>query len=185
MFNTRLAFAIPNFVLAAVRGQKVGHGAKGVFCEDGASLVEMALASVVVFAMLFGIIEISFALYTYDYVSDAAREGSRYAIVRGSTSCTNTPSLAGCNATATQVGTYVKNLGYPGINAALHMTVTTTWLKASAAQPTTWSVCSVGTCNAPGSLVKVQVVYAFPIGIPFWRTTTWNMASSSQMAIAQ
>ncbi len=153
--------------------------------EDGASIVEMALASAVVFGMLFGVIYFSFALYTFHYTSEAAREGSRYAMVRGSTSCTNTPNLTNCNATNSQIQTYVQDLGYPGIDAANKMTVTTTWYTASASQPTTWARCSTGTCNAPGNIVKVQVTYTFPLSIPFYAKKTLNLTSTSQMVVAQ
>jgi Flp pilus assembly protein TadG len=168
----------------AWREDRLRQGTRGIFSEEGSSLVEMALSCAVVVTMLLGIVEMSFALFSYDYISDAAREGSRYAIVRGSKSCSNTPSLTNCNATADKVQTYIKGLGYPGINSA-NMTVTTTWLTASATKPTTWSTCSSGTCNAPGNIVKVQVNYAFPISIPFVRLTTINVASTSQMVIAQ
>jgi len=33
--------------------------------------------------MIFGIVEVSIGLYTYHYLSDAARDGSRWAMVRG------------------------------------------------------------------------------------------------------
>jgi Flp pilus assembly protein TadG len=159
---------------------------KGVLREDGASIVEMAFSSVVLFGMLFGIIYMSFALYTYHYISDAAREGSRYAMVRGSTSCANSSSLlSNCNATSGQIQTYVQYLGYPGIDALHKMVVTSTWYKASASQPTTWSLCSTGTCNAPGNIVKVQVTYSFPLGIPYVGSRTLSMTSTSQMVIAQ
>ena len=153
--------------------------------EDGGSIVEFAFACAVVFGMLFGVIYFSMALYTYHYISEAAREGSRYAMVRGSTSCTNTPNLTNCNAANAQIQTYVQDLGYPGVNAASNMTVTTTWYTASTTQPTTWSLCRTGTCNAPGNIVKVQVVYSYPLSIPFYGTKTLGMTSTSQMVIAQ
>jgi Flp pilus assembly protein TadG len=145
----------------------------------------MALSSIILLTMLFGILEMSLALYSYHYISEAAREGSRYAIVRGSTSCQNTPNLTNCGATAAQIQTYVMTLGFPGINSTQYMTVTTTWLNASATQPTTWSTCTSGTCNAPGNAVKVTVYYAFPLKIPFLPATTLNMSSTSQMVISQ
>src|ERR1700751_4198757 len=85
--------------------------------EEGSALAEIAIASAVVFALLFGVIQVAYALYTYEYVSEAAREAARYAIVRGSTSCTNTPNLANCNATGTEIQTYVQGLGYPGLSS--------------------------------------------------------------------
>ena len=154
------------------------------FCiQEGAALVETALATSILLVLVFGIIQISFALYTYNFVCEGAREGSRYAIVRGSSSCTNTPNLTNCNATAAQIRTYVQGLGYPGISTS-NLTVTTTWFTASA-MPTSWSSCSTGTCNAPGNAVQVAVTYALPLWIPFWKNQTINISSNSQMIIAQ
>ena len=52
--------------------------------DAGGAIVEMALSSAILFAMFFGVFELSFASYTYHYVAAAAREGARFAIVRGS-----------------------------------------------------------------------------------------------------
>jgi Flp pilus assembly protein TadG len=174
------------------------HNASGVLHEDGASIVEFALCCVVLLSMLFGIMYISLGLYTYHYISDAAREGSRYAMVRGSTSCANSSNnLTNCIATEAQIQTYVKDLGYPGIDATNKMTVLTDWytLGATTATPpvTTWTLCggssssppAATTCKVPGNIVKVQVTYAFPLSIPFSGTRTLNMTSTSQMVVAQ
>lgn len=150
--------------------------------ERGSAVIEIALASVVLMGMILSMYQMFLAFYTYHYISEAAREGSRYAMVRGSTSCTNTPNLDSCNATTAQIQNYVNGLGFPGINA---MTVTVSWLTVSSGQPATWSTCSSGTCNVPGNLVKVQVQYAFPLSLPFFSSSTVNLSSTSQMAIAQ
>jgi len=152
--------------------------------EEGSSLVETALACTVFLAMLTGVFQMSLAFYALHYVSDAAREGSRYAAVRGSTSCTNTPNLSSCNATSGQIQTYVRGLGYPGITAS-NLTVTTTWLTASSTQPTTWSSCSTGTCNAPGSQAKVVATYSFPLSVPFVPRLSFSLTSTSKMVISQ
>ena len=165
-----------------------GRGARGILGEDGASIVELALSCAVIFMMLFGIVYMSFALYTYHYISNAAREGSRYAMVRGSTSCANSSgNLTGCGADGATIQTYVQNLGYPGIDAANKMTVTTTWYTVSTTKPATWSLCAGGgiACRAPGNIVKVVVTYAFPLNIPFYPSGTLNMTSTSQMVISQ
>ncbi len=137
----------------------------------------MALVSMVLFAMLFGIIEFSLALYTFNYVSDAAREGTRYAIVRG-TSCN---VLTNCNVTAAQIQTYIQKLGYPGMNPS-NTTVTTTWFSPSAA-PVTWTACG-SPCEAPGNAVQVTVTYSFPLSIPFVPKETLSLHSTSMMVIA-
>jgi len=156
----------------------------GVRDEGGTSTVEMALASMVFLAMLIGVFQMMLALYTFNYVSDAARQGSRYAMVRGSTSCTNTPTLTNCNVTGDKIQTWVQGRAYPGIKSGT-LTLTTTWLKASASQPTTWSACTSGTCNAPGNQVKVVASYSYAFAVPFVPKLTFNLSSSSKMVIAQ
>jgi len=126
--------------------------------------------------LIFGIAETSLAVYSYFYISEAAREGTRYAIVRGS-SCTSFNTA--CPASASDVQTYVKGLGYPGIKSA-STTVTTTW-------PTTGASCTPSTtpCNNPGNLVKVKVAYQFNLAVPFVPANLINMSSTSQMVISQ
>lgn len=134
--------------------------------------------------MLIGMMEMSLALYCYLFVSDAACEATRYAIVRGSTSCTNSPVLPGCNATNDDIQNYLQNLGYPALIAD-NLTTTTTWLSVSAGPPATWSACGSGVCNAPGNIVKVTVKYTFPINIPFVPSSDLALYSTSEMVIAQ
>jgi len=148
-------------------------------CRDnsGASLVEFALSSVIMIMVLFGIIECCFALYANNYVSDAARNAARYAIVRGS-ACTGMPD---CGITAAELQTYLRSMRYPAINPN-NLTATVTWLSISAGTPATWTACG-GQCNAPNNEVEVQVTYAFPLSIPFWSKKTLNLSSTSQMVI--
>ena len=160
-------------------------GVNRALCEEGSSLVETALASSIVLALIFGILQMSLALYSYDCICEAAREGSRYAMVRGSASCTNTSKLTNCNASVDQIQTYVRSLGFPGLNSAAYMHVYPIWLSASVAKPTTWADCSPAVCNDPGNLVQVLVTYQLPLGIPFWHSTVLSLRSTSQMVIAQ
>ena len=152
--------------------------------DEGSAIVEMALASMIFLAMLIGAFQSMLALYTFNYVSDAARQASRYAIVRGSTSCTNTPSLSNCNATGDQIQSHVKSIPYPGINLS-KLTITTSWLTASGTVPATWSACTSGTCNAPGNIVQVTATYKFPLSIPFVPKSTPTLTSTSNMVISQ
>lgn len=151
-----------------------------ISAEEGDAIAEFALSATILIAIVFGIYETSFALYSYTYVSDAAREGTRYAIVRGSActgfaECSSTP----VGATSAQIQADVQSLGYPGISSK-NLTVTTTW-------PTTGSACTPisSPCNNPGNLVKVVVVYQFPLNIPFVPQTTVKMSSTSEMVISQ
>ncbi len=139
-------------------------------------MVEFAMASSLLFAVVFGVIAIGYALYSYNVVSEAAREATRFAIVRGS-ACTSFTSA--CPAAASDVQTFVQDLGFPGINSQ-SITATTTW-------PTTGPSCtpSVTPCNNPGNLVEVTVSYQFPLVIPFMSSQTLTMSSTSMMVISQ
>src|ERR1035437_7070573 len=77
--------------------------------EAGSGLVEFAPASVIILTVLFGIRDMGRALYAYDWVSDAARRGTRYAMVRGTSSCTGSPELPDCKADLGHITTYVES----------------------------------------------------------------------------
>jgi Flp pilus assembly protein TadG len=189
---------IPGFVIRLFRSRLIGAGAsgaggrRGFFNDEGATIVEMAIVSAVLLQVLFGIIMISFAYYTYNFVSDAAREGSRYAIVRGAF-CVN---FTDCNAGQAEISTYVKSLSYPGIDPA-NLTVTAEWYTAtigSASTETSITDCgsnptAIGIdnepCNYPRNHVQVYVKYNFPLGIPFFGSATLPLQSISQMVISE
>lgn len=161
------------------------HTSRRLRSEQGAALVEFALSISVMLAVLLGLFVMLMAFYTYHYVSYAAREGSRYAIVRGADCSQSSTTMPGCNATSSEIQTYVRNLGFPGINPN-EMTVTSTWLSANGTFPATWSPCTAAVgCNVPGNEVQVQVQYAFPLKLPFISSRTLNLGSTSTMVISQ
>lgn len=151
--------------------------------EDGGTLLETALSTSLLLIFLCGIIQISLALYSYHFISDAAREGTRYAIVRGSTwttacdSMTNGYASAGCTATPADIQSYVQSIQFPGIFSS-NLTVTPTWANSFGAT-------SCATCNAAGDLVTVEVDYGFPFSVPFLPKRTFTMSSTSEMVISQ
>ena len=147
--------------------------------ESGSSLVEFALSAVVLFMLIFGVIAICMALYTYNVVAETAREATRYAIVRGSHCSPGT--FSNCNIDQTGLQTYVQSLGFPGINpSSLKVT-------ASATTPITLITCTstLTPCNNPGSTVQVTVQYKFPLVIPFVPSRQLTMSSTSAMVISQ
>ena len=169
------------FSQAAGSAEAVERRRLGVRSDEGATIVEFALSCSILCMMLFGIVEVSLAVYTYDFVSEAARDGARYAIVRGNR-CTG---MTDCNATSAQIQTHVQTLNYPAINTS-NLTVTTTWLSAASAPPNmTWSSCSGSGCNKIGNAVNVQVQYPFTLSVPFSPVLTINLSNTSQMVIAQ
>jgi Flp pilus assembly protein TadG len=153
--------------------------------EEGSAILETALSIVVLFTFLIGIMETGFVLYSYHFTADAAREGARYAIVRGSTAGTTNctaPGLATCRAqggnNTGDIATYVKTLGLPGINPS-YMTVNSTW--SAYANGTTCPT----PCNSPGNLVTVTVQYNFPLNLPFFPPKTFALSSTAAMIIQQ
>ena len=156
--------------------------------EGGSNLVEMGLGMVVFIPIFFGIIQFSYGLYVYNYVAEAAREATRWAAVRGST-CYSDLGASFCpsnGSSTTDIQSYVRGLGFPGMNKT-SISVSTKWYTASSGTPRTWSSCSSGipTCNKPGNQVQVAVSYPVPLPIPFWKSLTLTVQSTSQMVIVQ
>jgi Flp pilus assembly protein TadG len=142
--------------------------------EAGSALVEFALASVIILTVLLGIIDMGRALYSYDWVSDAARRGSRYAMVRGTSSCTGSPELTDCKAGPPQITTYVENNAF-GIDSSALTVTSQCWPSSSAFTPPP--------C-APGKTVAVKVQYNFAFLSPF-TPRSWTMTSSSIRTVSQ
>lgn len=145
--------------------------------ERGGSLPETALVLAILLAMLFGIIDFGRAMYTYAFVAQLARQGARWAIVRGS-QCT---VLDHCNATKDDIQIYVRGLS-EGATRPTSITVPSA----------SWGACPAGSAatNAPGCTVTVTVRYPFNFMLPFMPTTggtllTMNMVSSAQMVVSQ
>jgi Flp pilus assembly protein TadG len=142
--------------------------------ERGSSLVELAFVLAFLLTMVFGIVDFGRALYTYHFVSNAAREATRWASVRGRTS-----TLPGGWADNTNVQTLVKNVSGMGLDPT-KITATTSWPITSFSSPT----CGA-TPNNPGCVVEVQVQYEYDFLFPFLRIAPLTMTSTSQMVISQ
>ena len=114
--------------------------------RSGAALVEAAFVIPVILLLLYGIFCGAIMALTVDQVDAAAREGARWASVRGSSYQFNTKQPA---ATAADVDAYVKTQGVT-LDTSL-MTNTTTW----------------NATNRPGNYVTVEVKYQWPGLGPF------------------
>ncbi len=147
--------------------------------ERGSSLVEYAMVLTVLFTLLFGTIDFGRALYTYHLVSSAAREGSRYAIVRGSASTLCNGSPGGCPSDGSGVTTYLQT-GSTGIG------INPTLLAVNVAyQPSANTGCQISGSDNPGCMVQVQVQYPFQFSLPFLPSATYTIGSTSEMVISQ
>lgn len=135
---------------------------KSLFCDEGAAeLVEFAVAAMIFFTLLFGIIEFCLAIYAGNFVAFAAQQGTRYWMVRGSdwTSNCSTTLTSACKAATSDVQNYVLSLPHPGIN-----------LTAANITPTSLSTTATGGACAPlsqGCQVRVTVSYTFGMDIPY------------------
>jgi Flp pilus assembly protein TadG len=164
------------------RGMKAARGASpsglNVNRAQGSTLTEFAFVVPVLFAMLFGIIDFGRALYAYHFVSDAAREATRWASVRGST-CN--PGLDSCPASQAAVRRYVVSIAPPGIDtAASKLLVDADWV----APPNALPVCAIQP-KSPGCDIQVTVTYKFKFILPFLPSGTHQMASTAEMVISQ
>jgi Flp pilus assembly protein TadG len=114
---------------------------------------------------MFGIVEFGRAIWAYSVVAHSAREGVRFAIVRGSES--------GRAATATDVQNYVRGRAV-GLSP---VTVNTTW------NPNNDPACTA-TPNQPGCVVQVTVQYTFKPALPLIFGTNIVLSSTSKMVIS-
>ena len=139
--------------------------------QRGGTTVEFAIVSVLTLMLMFAIVDFGRALYTYHLVSNAAREATRYAIVRGSTCGT------GCTASATDIQTYVRGIS-PAVDTT-QLNVTTTWSANSG------TGCTQSPYQTPGCIVTVQVAYTYNFISTLVPSVALPMVSTSQMFISQ
>jgi Flp pilus assembly protein TadG len=133
----------------------------------GQSYAEFSLVALPCLFLLFGVIAFGYAMYTYNFVSDAARDAVRYAIVHGSHSLNPV--------TQTDIRNFVKN-ELKGLSAQ-QLTVSACW------NPQNGDCPGPAGNNAPGQVVAVKVTYDFqPVfGMP---SVVLPLSSSSQMVIS-
>jgi Flp pilus assembly protein TadG len=150
--------------------------------ESGSSLVETAFSLILLLMTTVGVMYFAEALYAYGFVSYAAQQGTRYAIVRGgswgSAVCTSTTTL-GCNATAADITSYVQSLTPPGITAS-NLVVTATW-PGTAISGSTAGCTTIA--NNQGCLVTVQTSYRFSVVPPLLSSSSLSFTGTSEEAI--
>lgn len=143
----------------------------------GTSMVEFVISATALLLIMLGIVEFGRVMYTYHTVSNAARLGARWAIVRGS-ACSK---LDHCGATSADVQTWVQS-NVPMVDSNT-LNVTAAW----STSPDPSNDCSVSDPagnNIPGNLVCVTVSYPFNFAIPFVSATALTLTSTSKMVIS-
>jgi len=93
------------------------------------ALVEFALVVPWFFLLLFGIIEAGRFIFYYETLSNATREGARYAIVNGANTlgCPSGPPAPGSSACDTSGANVSARVRQSGIGLPNAITVTPTW----------------------------------------------------------
>jgi Flp pilus assembly protein TadG len=142
--------------------------------EKGETLVAFAITLPIMLSFLFGMMQVCLVFYTYEWISEAAREGTRYAMVHGST-CESSGGVS-CTVTgATGAGSflsvdgYVSAIGLPNLGGGTTNVVTT--------YPDGDEI--------PPHRVVVNVTYTFPYKIPFVSSKPISLSSTSEMSILQ
>ncbi len=159
--------------------------------ERGTSLIEFAFVFVITLVLMFGMIDFARALYSYHFVSNAAREGARFASVRGYL-CS--PSITQCPAQPDDIKTYVLSLVPLGIDSHnVTVNVNASVTNPPPANPNNLPVCATY-WDYPGCPVAVQVVYNFNYIFPVafyslapvsFHAGTIAMSSTAQMTISR
>lgn len=185
--------------------RRAGRRARG---EYGGSLVETAICITLLLGLILGVIEGCWAIFSFHYIADAAREATRYAVVRGSDWTTSTgavnscDSVAGsgtgyaapaCAASVQDVQNFAANLGLGpvGLTAA---DVCVEYL-SSTSMPTPPITCTASTGtptsnpalnDAQGDIVVIQITYPFTFGLPGYTVSalTYNLKTTSEAVIA-
>jgi Flp pilus assembly protein TadG len=113
--------------------------------EEGAAAVEFALISIVLFVVLFGIIQYGLWLSQYEVYQGAAREGARLAAVRcgNTTGCLNPGGQPSLNAVGNRV-----------TQAASPYTITGPFTYELSTDGTSWSATTTG-CDGGASIGKL------------------------------
>jgi hypothetical protein len=141
--------------------------------ERGASLPETAIVMAVFLALMFGIVDFGRALYTYSTVAQLAREGARWAIVRGA-NCNLYPTACPAQHGHDDIEPYVQSLNVGGMDTH----------SISADLEFTTPCGNNASDNQPGCTASVTVSYVFSFMMPWVPHTQITMTSTSQMIIA-
>jgi Flp pilus assembly protein TadG len=131
--------------------------------RDGGAVVEFALVSSLTFILIFLQITLGLAVWSYNNIAEAVREGARYASVRGSTT---TGTKAGPTSDDANVKTQVLN--YCFVMDTTQLTIHSTWLQGN---------------NNPGSQVQVTANYNFSWWFGFPNMATLPLYTQTTMTI--
>ena len=120
--------------------------------ESGETMISFAMVFPILFGLMFGVMQLCLAYYNYERISELAREGTRYAMLRGSTCKLSTGTT--CTVATSDITTYVNAVGLPNLGDGT-VSVTPSYPDGD---------------EVPGHRVQVVVSYSYPYTIPFMST---------------
>jgi len=130
--------------------------------SGGSAATEFAMIATLLLLMTFGVMTVGSAVYSYNTISNAAREAVRYAAVHSATSA----------APATDDQIKQVAMGYaPGLNLT-SSNVTVSW----PADP------NAGMTNGDA---QVQISYTYNLSVPFMKPVALPLSSTSRMLVSQ
>lgn len=135
--------------------------------QRGQVVVEFALGGAIALTLIFGVIEFGRALFAYDLVGQAARVGTRFAIVNAAACKPN--NKAACETAIT--------------NYMLSKVTGIDQTQLTPAPAITWQQVNGADCYDPGCYVNIKLSYNFAfVALPLPAQT---LHSTSQMVISQ
>ncbi len=145
--------------------QKIRRG------ERGASMVEFVLSFTIVLFLIFSMFEMIMLFYSYSTLTDAAKEGVRYAIVHGSNNPTN----------VSDIQSRVQQVANLSLHDVSGMTITVIYYKddGTAYSP---AITNTATIDPPG-MVQVTVSYPYVpyLNLP-WPMPTIQASAQGRIA---
>ena len=148
--------------------------------QRGNALVEFAVSLTVLLTVLFGIIDIGRALYAYDWLYNAARQTTRWSMVRGAFCNNPQHPLTGCPADKNTILNYVKNTNGTGLDTS---GIDTSLVNVSSHCFASDTPTGDPPCAPPGT-IQVSITYRFQPITPFLAALLsnyqWSMSSSSK-----
>jgi TadE-like protein len=156
--------------------------------ESGSTMVEFALTITLFLVMLFGIVDFGRAMYTYHFLSNAARDATRWAAVNGATcnndgSCNGTGGMNSGPATQADVLNYVKGITPPGIDSTKIIVPAGGACGLAGGSKCAGSPTNC-TLNQPGCLVQIKLSYPFGFLVPLVHKSAITLSSTSEMVIS-
>jgi Flp pilus assembly protein TadG len=136
--------------------------------QRGQAALEFAFVVVVLVVLMVSILEMTMFVYTYSALTDAAKEGVRYALVHGSsgTAAAGPTGGSGCLSSGPVVNT-VQTYAALSLHSATSMSI---------------NVCYPDSSNQPGSRVQVNLNYPYqPLFGLRWASVTISATSAGRI----